>query len=113
FTDNIKCDVRYTFKLAGLEQDLIVLSQIPSPEAYGLDPNTSRLESWTEFDEAPDPIISTRLLQSEADPQNQMDPHFSDDTLNFGIMTIGNGTAFSLQDTPADSFDSAINVAKT
>src|SRR5438477_12248645 len=91
--------------------------QIPSPADYGLDAESSRLEIWTEFIEAPTPIISTRFLKPEVQVQNAnlaLDPNFSDDSLSFGTMNIGAGSAFPVQEEFGDSFnDPPIVVGKS
>jgi len=44
---NLTADIRYTYTRAGLEQDVILRSNLPSPARYGLNPATTRLEVWT------------------------------------------------------------------
>jgi len=48
FTD-VRADVRYTYTKAGFEQDVILREQPPSPEAYGFDPATTKLEFTRSF----------------------------------------------------------------
>src|ERR1051325_3066582 len=48
-------DIRYTYTIGGLEQDVILHQPPPSPADYGLDPATSRLEVWSEFLAPPAP----------------------------------------------------------
>src|SRR6266568_5349303 len=59
---SIKADVRYTVTQSYFEQDIILREQIPDPEAMGLNPNTARLEVWTEFFDAPTPEQSTGVI---------------------------------------------------
>lgn len=89
-------DLRYTYTKSGLEQDVIVRTK-PSitPESQGWDPAVCRYEVWTEFVEAPQPIIQTELINSEEVAQGQTIP-ILDDTLDFGLMQIGQGRSFLL-----------------
>jgi hypothetical protein len=49
-------DVRYTYTKAGFEQDIILLEQPPTPESFGLNPATTRLQVLTEFFNPPQPV---------------------------------------------------------
>ena len=98
FTD-FAGDVRYTYTRAGFEQDIILRQRPPSPEAYGLDPETTRLEVFTEFLEPPVPRRAPRVVRQETDPERRrtmVDPDFTDELLEFGETQIGSGRAFSL-----------------
>jgi hypothetical protein len=117
FTDGIQCDVRYTYNIAGFEQDIVVLSDLPSPTEYGMDEETTRLEVWTEFVQSPEVTFTTSFLKPEvAAPADEtlLDPNLSDDAVSFGAMQIGPGTVFpasSTADTPLD--DAPAPVGKT
>jgi hypothetical protein len=78
--------VRYTYSLAGFEQDIILREQPPDPAAYGLNAETTRLQVLTEFVEAP----SVRKAGQPADGPT------GNETLDFGAMRIGRGKAFAL-----------------
>jgi RHS repeat-associated protein len=96
FTDFI-ADVRYTYTKAGLEQDIIFFENPPSPAEYGLDPETTRIEVFTEFLEAPVPSKNPSVLVEESDPvrrQEMLEPDLTDEYLSFGLMAIGLGRAF-------------------
>src|SRR5258708_2033203 len=56
----------------------------------GLNPNTARLEVWTEFFDGPEPETSTGVI-----PRNNGDTD-RDDSLNFGAMQMLGGKSFSL-----------------
>lgn len=84
FTD-ILADIRYTYTRAGFEQDVVLREQPPAPAAFGLNPQTTRLQVLTEFVEAPRPIENAQQLGDLADK-----------TLGFGVMSIGPGKAFSI-----------------
>lgn len=100
FTD-IKADVRYTYTKQGFEQDIIFNENPPSPEVFGLDPNTTRLEVLTEYDEPVSPHnSSTNSLHAG-----------SDVTLNFGAMQIISGAAF-LTDPDIEIREAPLQVAK-
>jgi hypothetical protein len=95
----LRADVRYTYMRDGFEQD-IILREAPagSPADYGLNPETTRLEVFTEFVEAPAGLATTEFLKIEQDPQKRMRMvDFVDETLHFGALKIGKGRAFDLQ----------------
>src|ERR1043166_5753604 len=101
------CDARYTYRRGSFEQEILLRSQLPSPAEYGLDPSSTRLEVWTEFFEAATPQVARRLLKpdSGAPVAGAVDQYFADDTLDFGTMRIGPGTAFSLGEAAGDPFE--------
>jgi hypothetical protein len=82
---NLTADIRYTYRKAGLRQDIILRQQPPSPAAYGLNPATTFLGVMTEFFNPPAPIITT--VTNNGVPENRI--------LNFGDMKMGVGHAFS------------------
>ena len=99
FAGDCRADVRYTYTLGGFEQDIILQEAPPSPAEWGLDPETTRLEVWTEFVEAPEPAIQQVVLRFETDPvkrQTMAEPDLIDEHLDFGVMKIGSGAAFPL-----------------
>src|SRR5207247_8463418 len=99
-------DVLYTYTRSGFEQEVVIRQMPLSPADYGLDPDTTRLELWTEFLEAPAPIKTTTVLKAQLDPvvrQAMVDPDLTDDTLDFGQTRFGPGSAFPLQK-PAAGF---------
>ena len=88
----LKADLEYIFTKAGLEQNVILREQPPTPDSLGLDPETSRLQVITEFFDPAAPVIRSRMIDGVED-----DAH-----LDFGGMGIGVGRAFLAQgqDTP-------------
>lgn len=61
----ISADVEYIFHRSGLEQSLIIHSQLPAPEDYGMDssdPNL-RVQLITEFFDCPPPGSNSRTRQ--------------------------------------------------
>jgi RHS repeat-associated protein len=74
-------DVRYTYTRAGFEQDIVLQQQPPLPDAYGLNPDTTWLQVWTEFADPPTPAIETSL-------------DGTDERLDFGVMQMDRGKAF-------------------
>src|SRR5262249_23232947 len=86
--DTLKGGIRYTYTKAGFEQDIILYEDPGSPADYGLNPETTRLEIWTEFFNPPAP----RKVNSIT-PDN-----FYDEQLDFGKMSIGPGKAFALNE---------------
>jgi hypothetical protein len=112
FLGEILGNVRYTYSRAGLEQDIIILTPLPSPAAYGMDPATTRVEIWTEFLNPPAASIGSRVLHEETDAikrATMLVPDLTDETLNFGTMSIGGGRAFPLEGTQ----EAGLPVAKT
>ncbi len=85
FTD-LKADVRYTYTKAGFEQDVIFREQFPTPTDYGLNPLTTRLQLFTEFIDPPAPRI-----EKQQQGERQIDV-----VIDFGVMQMGVGKAFSL-----------------
>lgn len=89
FTD-FKADVRYTYTKAGFEQDVVLREQPPGPEAYGLDPATTRLQVLTEFMNPPQPVKRAGAIK-ERDGREMVDEY-----LDFGVMEMWQGKAFML-----------------
>ena len=79
---NADCDVLYSHKLAGFEQDIVIRQQLPSPSSFGLEGSNIWLQVWTEFTATPAPRITQ---------QNS-----GDNFLDFGAMKMGQGKAFML-----------------
>ena len=65
FTD-FKADLRYTYTKAGFEQDIILREQPSTPESFGLNPATARLQVLTEFFNPPQPAVTTTVLPEQA-----------------------------------------------
>jgi RHS repeat-associated protein len=86
----ISADVRYTYTKAGFEQDVILHQQPPTPESYGLNADTARLQMMTEFFNPPQPSIKTCTLQPQAGLS------LPDQKLGFGKMQMVPGRAFLL-----------------
>ncbi len=84
FTD-LKADVRYRNSKAGLEQDIILRENPPSPAEYELNPATTVLEVLTEFISPPVPKKRVRMVSGDAD-----------EFLDFGDLKMGNGRVFLL-----------------
>jgi hypothetical protein len=87
----LNASLRYTYTKAGLEQDVLVQWQLPTPEFYGLNPATARLQVLTEFFDTNNPAQTLGQVNS----QNGL----SDTTLTFGSMKMVQGRAFSIGDT--------------
>ena len=89
FTD-FKADLRYTYTKAGFEQDIILREQPLTPESYGLNPATARLQVLTEFFNPPQPAVTTAMLPKQAGIT------LTDENLDFGVMKMMPGRAFLL-----------------
>lgn len=81
----VRASARYTYTVTGCEQDVVWETAPPPPEAFGLDPMTTRLQVITEFVEAPAPAKSSQSADGLAD-----------EALSFGAMRIGAGKCFSV-----------------
>ena len=102
FTD-FKADLRYTYTKAGFEQDVILRQQPPTPESFGLNPDTARLEVLTEFFAPPKPTLKTTTLPAQAGLA------LADQSLGFGAMQMIPGRAFLLG---ANATDAGVSVSK-
>jgi len=102
FTD-IKADLRYTYTKSGFEQDVILRESPLTPESYGLEPSTARLQVMTEFFDPPHPNTRTARLPAQAGIA------LADETLSFGKMEMVPGRAFL---TGPDAGDAPVKVAK-
>ena len=91
---SVSADVRYTYTKAGLEQDIILRQAPPPPEGFGLNPDATRLEVWTEFVQAPTPGRHPRKLPIANGSGTVLS--LDDDELDFGSMRIGTGRTFTV-----------------
>jgi len=82
-------DVRYTYNRAGVQQDVILRSQPPSPRRFGFDPNTTDMLVISELAQAPTPSIQerTNVVGREL---------LRDQIIGFGDMQMVPGRAFDL-----------------
>jgi hypothetical protein len=90
----LKASVRYTYTLAGLEQDILLEEVPPVPEEFGLSSQSTVLEVITEFIAPPSVGISDDIPST--DPEQPLADH----NLDFGAMKIGRGKAFFIGDKP-------------
>jgi hypothetical protein len=86
----LDADLLYTYTKAGLEQDVVIRTQPPTPASLGLNPDTTRLQVLTEFFGPPQPAETTSTLPEQAGLA------LTDDTLDFGTMQMIPGKAFML-----------------
>lgn len=116
FDGDCVADLRYTYTKAGFEQDVILRTTPPSPAEWGLNPETSRMEVFTEFLEAPQAKVTSVMLKQETDEaarQTMREPDLIDQRLDFGGMSIGQGQAFPLRGRGEDFSDSAVPTGKS
>jgi hypothetical protein len=100
----VQADLLYTYTKAGFEQDIILRVQPPTPESFGLNPQTARLQVLTEFFNPPQPTITATTLPEQAGVS------LTDENLNFGVMEMIRGRAFLLG---ADAHDGGVFVSKS
>ena len=83
--NGVKADIEYVFKKSGLEQNIILREQPPSPASLaGFNPQTTRLQVLTEFFQPVVPQIKKLTFQGSQE----------DAVLKFGATSIGPGRAF-------------------
>jgi hypothetical protein len=107
-------DVHYTYTKSAFEQDVLILTAPPPPEAYGLNGLTTRVEVWTEFTAMPDSIVTPVELKLEAAPilrQQMAEPDLIDQRLDFGVIKFEQGQAFPLGH--GDPFEDAVPTGKS
>ena len=78
----LDADLIYSYTKAGLEQDIVIRAQPPTPASLGLNPETTRLQVLTEFIDPPQPGQTTSTLPEQAGLA------LTDDTLDFGTMQM-------------------------
>jgi hypothetical protein len=87
----VNADLCYTYKKSGFEQDIIFRAAPLTPESYGLNPATTRLQVLTEFFSPPLPTIRSSLLPPQAGLT------LTDQALDFGDTEMIEGRAFLLE----------------
>lgn len=116
FDGGFRADMRYTYTRGGFEQDVVIRESPPSPKQFGFNPETTRLEVWTEFIESGDPVKSVTALKTLDDPalrQEMADPDLTDEMLGFGAMWIGRGNAFPIEQNGAERDGGTTPVGKS
>jgi len=84
----ISADVAYVFRKSGLEQDIVIHSQLPAPEQYSMDSADPSLtvQLLTEFPDSPAPDQAVGALNRE--------DGLRDTTLSWGSTRMKHGKAF-------------------
>jgi len=100
----VAADLLYTYTKAGFEQNIILRAQPPTPDSFGLNPQTARLQVLTEFFNPPQPAVATMALPEQAGIS------LTDENLNFGVMNMVQGRAFLLG---SDTQDGGVLVSKS
>lgn len=99
FSDGLVGSIQYVYTRSGVEQNIILESIPPDPVVYELNPETTRLEVFTEMAEAPEPVKTYNVLRQETNPfvrRQLAEPDLVDEVLTFGTMTMPTGSAFPL-----------------
>jgi hypothetical protein len=102
----ICADVVYTLDRGSFEQDVVFVGRL-DPADYGFPAETTRIQVFTEFYNAPKPDRVRRPLREEqkVSVRNSMvSPDFVDEILGFGEFVLATGRAFSTTDNPRGSF---------
>ena len=93
FSNSVSASVRYTYRRAGWEQDILIddPGSLPTPESIGLDSSspTLTLQVTTEFLGAPPPSTSSSASAAA-------DPALEDQAVDWGAMRLGRGQALFL-----------------
>lgn len=96
---HISADVRYRMTTSSFEQDVILRERPPSPESFGLNPATTRLEVWTEFTGSPSPARSIKADPGDSErKQAGTEEPVPDEILDFKSAQIGAGRTFRLSE---------------
>jgi hypothetical protein len=90
FTD-IRASLRLIYTKRGFEQDVVLLEQPPSPEKFGLNSETTRLQVLTEFFSPPQPAKREHMVTNTSGATIVVDEH-----LDFGALQMVPGKAFSV-----------------
>lgn len=100
--DGIRADVQYVYAKGSIEQNIVLREAPPDPVAYGLNPDTVRLEVLTEFDGLAQPTKKeARFVRREHDLKRRKEmaePDLVDNELIFGAMRMVRGRAFGLSE---------------
>jgi hypothetical protein len=97
----LKADVRITYKSTYFEQDVILLENPRLPS--GIDPNTARIEVWTEMFKSPNPVKWFRKVNQELNGRTVEKNDI--ERLQFGQMEMVVGRVFALPKTEPTPFD--------
>lgn len=97
--NGLRASIRIRNSRAGIEQDLLIHAQPEfTPADFGFS-RLTRLEMFSEFvGDSPMPQVSTRVLYPESPPAGVTrlsEQNFTDSTLNFGLMEMNAGRAFT------------------
>jgi hypothetical protein len=95
FSGDVRADIRYRVTQAGVVQDVVLRSNVPSPDEYGL-PNNATLEIWTQFLEAPE-AKKINLNRTTKEGQTVADCY-----IDFGLMSISQGRAYPVLENEID-----------
>jgi uncharacterized delta-60 repeat protein len=100
--EGLKADVRVRNERGTFHQDVLLREKLSNEQlaALGFDPETVRIEVWTEFLEAPAPGISTRVIKTETNATRRAamaEPDQVDQRVELGMMRMefGSGRAFA------------------
>ena len=110
--NGLDADIRITVTRHGVEQDLILHSQPASPEAYGLNSETTQLEVMTEFVKAPvkaTTVGGALALSPGASGNSMAQPVLQDQRVDFGAMALESGQAFDVGSGLAPSGPASVN----
>ena len=97
--NGVKADVLLTYRRDGMEQDVVLRAQLPTPESFGLNSSTVELEVVTEFLNPPEANVWNLGMDTEG-----LEP---DQAVSWGATSLGHGKAFSL-----DGHDASATVIK-
>ena len=91
--------MQYVCTPNSLEQNIILQQRPPAPESYGLNPDTTRLQMWTEWFNGPPVAGQSGPIRLRAATNGLSAVTANDMALDFGTMKIVRGVAFSLNGT--------------
>jgi hypothetical protein len=105
--DGVSGDVLYVYAKSGFEQNVVLLERPPTPEQFGLRSETTLLQVWTEFIEAPEPIKREVALPPSASSGNA---GLIDESLDFADIVSPMGKAFLVGNSDALNAEGAAQV---
>jgi hypothetical protein len=97
----IRASVRYVYQRGEWHQDVLLAERLKAVEleSAGFPPEDTVLEIWTEFFEAPAPLIKERFIKGEKNEARRLamvEPDILNQDLDFGTLKMPMGRAYLL-----------------
>ncbi len=99
FNDSgLKADAVYTYTKSSFDQSIVLRNQLPSPAAFGLDPDQTLVGVLTEFVEAPTPVKAFSPINLPMSSDMSVPPTLYDEMVFFPTMHLARSKSFLLGD---------------